>query len=118
GVMEQLVDRPALMANSTTFLFNTGSAPGSPRQTGQVWELGSEPKAVEQPQKILESVLSWTWTSRPMTGWNFMEISPEYVRLPLLGGHAGSPLQRRLFQMPVGGLLKGVGRTQDGLFIK
>jgi hypothetical protein len=48
------------MANSTTFLFNTGSAPGRPKQTGQVWELGSEPKAVEQPQNILESVLSWT----------------------------------------------------------
>src|SRR6185369_11238423 len=77
GVIEQLVDRPALMANSTTFLFNTGSAPGMPRQTGQVWELGSEPNAVEQPQKILESVLSCTWTSRPMTGWNFMEISPD-----------------------------------------
>jgi hypothetical protein len=60
GVMEQLVESPAFMANSTTFLFSTGRAPGIPRQTGQVCELGSAPNFVEQPQNILVSVRSWT----------------------------------------------------------
>ena len=42
-------------------------APGRPRQTGQVCELGDWPYSVEQPQKILVLVVSWTCTSRPMT---------------------------------------------------
>jgi hypothetical protein len=50
--MRQSVARPVLMAYSTTLRLSTGSAPGSPRQTGQVWLLGALPKAVEQPQKI------------------------------------------------------------------
>jgi hypothetical protein len=37
-----------------------------------VWVLGGAPKAVEQPQKILVRVLSWAWTSSPMTGVNSM----------------------------------------------
>ncbi len=56
------------MAISTTRLLRTGRAPGRPRQTGQVLELGASPKRVEQPQKIFVLVFSWTWTSRPMTG--------------------------------------------------
>ncbi len=56
------------MAKSTTLRFRTGSTPGWPRHTGQVWLLGSAPKPVEQPQKILDAVFSWMWTSRPMTG--------------------------------------------------
>src|SRR5437867_12236503 len=39
-----------------------------PRQTGQTLVLAGAPKRVEQPQKIFESVRSWQWTSRPMTG--------------------------------------------------
>src|SRR5689334_4605419 len=46
----------------------TGSAPGSPRQTGQTWVLGSAPKPVGQPQNILVLVPSSTCTSRPITG--------------------------------------------------
>ena len=46
----------------------TGSAPGSPRQTGQVRVLGGSPKDSSQPQNIFVRVLSWTWISRPMTG--------------------------------------------------
>ena len=46
----------------------TGSDPGSPRQTGQVWVLGSAPNSVEQPQNIFEAVFSSTCTSRPSTG--------------------------------------------------
>jgi hypothetical protein len=47
---------------------STGSAPGSPRQTGQTWVFGSAPNAVGQPQNILVAVLSSTCTSRPSTG--------------------------------------------------
>src|SRR5260221_10088545 len=38
-----------------------------PRQTGQTFVFGSEPKALAQPHHILDLVLSWTWVSRPMT---------------------------------------------------
>jgi hypothetical protein len=47
------------MANSTTFLFNTGKTPGMPRQTGQVWLFGAAPNLVEQPQNIFVSVNIW-----------------------------------------------------------
>jgi hypothetical protein len=43
-----------------------------PVQTGQVLALGGAPKRVEQEQKILVSVLSWAWTSSPMTGSNII----------------------------------------------
>jgi hypothetical protein len=43
---------------STTFLLSTGSTPGIPRQTGQVWVLGDAPKVVEQLQKIFVFVFS------------------------------------------------------------
>src|SRR3954468_1278199 len=46
----------------------TGRAPGSPRQTGQVWVFGGASAYVfEQPQNIFDAVLSWQWTSMPMT---------------------------------------------------
>ena len=48
--------------------FNTGSAPGSPRQTGQTLVLGGAPKLVGHPQKIFVAVESCTCTSSPMTG--------------------------------------------------
>ena len=47
------------MVYSTTLRFRTGRDPGCPVQTGQVWVLGSAPKAVEQEQKILLRVRSW-----------------------------------------------------------
>ena len=47
----------------------TGSAPGSPRQTGQTWVFGGAPsKSAEQEQNILLAVLGRQWTSIPMTG--------------------------------------------------
>src|SRR5690349_609373 len=46
----------------------TGSAPGSPRQTGHTCVLGSAPNSVGQPQNIFVAVSSSTWTSSPMTG--------------------------------------------------
>src|SRR5271163_984569 len=45
-----------------------GKAPGSPRHTEQTLLFGGAPKPVGQPQKILVRVLSWTCTSRPITG--------------------------------------------------
>src|ERR1044072_7901544 len=58
---------PARAPSSTTRRFNTGSAPGNPRQVGQVFEFGSSPKRVAQPQKIFDSVLNCAWISRPIT---------------------------------------------------
>src|SRR3954452_13258500 len=46
----------------------TGSAPGRPRQTGQVCVFGGSPKEVSQPQNIFVRVASWMWISRPITG--------------------------------------------------
>jgi hypothetical protein len=68
GSMAQSSASEARRANSTARRFKTGSVPGMPRQTGQTSLLEGAPKRVEQPQKIFESVRSWQWTSRPMTG--------------------------------------------------
>ena len=54
------------------FWLSTGSAPGSPRQVGQVLVLGSSPKEAGQAQNILEFVLTWQWTSSPMVGIYFI----------------------------------------------
>src|SRR5262249_24671126 len=67
----QLSASEAFTAIATASRFKTGRAPGSPRQTGQVFELGGAPNLVEQPQKILVWVRSWTCTSRPITGSYF-----------------------------------------------
>ena len=66
--MRQFSASAPLMASSTACRLSTGSAPGSPRQTGQTLVFGGAPKLVGQPQKILVAVASWTWTSSPMTG--------------------------------------------------
>src|ERR1700730_10414644 len=72
--MRQFRAMAASVGNSTAFLFNTGSAPGSPRHTGQTLVLGGAPKRVEHEQKILDAVSSCTWTSRPMTG-SYVELA-------------------------------------------
>ena len=64
----QCVARAALSASVTAWRFRTGSAPGSPRQTGQTLVLGSSPNRLRQPQNSFVAVRSWQWTSRPMTG--------------------------------------------------
>src|SRR5712691_11347597 len=66
--MRQFSAVAARTANSTAFRFRTGNAPGRPKQTGQTFVLGGSPKRVEQEQKILVAVRSWTCTSSPMTG--------------------------------------------------
>jgi hypothetical protein len=58
-LISQFVAKDIFMANSTTFLFNTGKTPGMPKQTGHVWLLGAPPNLVEQPQNILVSVNIW-----------------------------------------------------------
>ena len=65
--MAQLSARAAFVAMVTASRLSTGSAPGRPRHTGQVFELGGSPKRVEQEQKIFDLVNNWTWTSSPMT---------------------------------------------------
>src|SRR2546428_10730434 len=51
-----------------------------PRQTGQTLVSAGAPKRVEQPQKIFESVRSWQWTSRPMTGSYSMPLPERATR--------------------------------------
>src|SRR2546425_4481495 len=67
----------ASTANSTALRFRTGNAPGSPRQTGQTLVFGGSPKRVEQEQKILVAVRSWTCTSSPMTGSYFARAATD-----------------------------------------
>ena len=67
--IEQFSASPILIVYSIAAALTTGSAPGRPRQTGQVWVFGSAPKSVAQPQNIFDLVPSSTWVSRPNTGW-------------------------------------------------
>src|SRR3990172_1150909 len=76
--MLQFVASPVLIANSRAFLFRTGRTPGMPMHTWQVWEFGSEPNFVEQPQNILVSVSIWACTSSPMTASYFMSASIQW----------------------------------------
>ena len=71
SLMRQFSAMPASTANSTAFLLSTGSEPGMPRHTGQTFVFGGLPKRVEQEQKILLAVRSWTCTSSPITGSYF-----------------------------------------------
>jgi hypothetical protein len=58
GAMVQFVAMPIFIMNSTWFLFNTGSTPGIPRQTGHTLEFGALPNFVEQLQKAFDFVKS------------------------------------------------------------
>src|SRR5579883_284886 len=71
----QFSARAASVAYSTAFSFKTGSAPGSPRHTGQTLVLGGAPNWFAHPQNALVAVRSWTWTSSPMTASYFARIS-------------------------------------------
>src|SRR3954465_10695870 len=68
SLMRQFSAMAASTANSTAARFSTGSGPGRPRHTGQTFVFGGAPNFVEQPQKILLAVSSWTCTSSPITG--------------------------------------------------
>ena len=55
------------MASSTACSLRTGSEPGSPRQVGQMFTLGSSPNALRHPQKSFVAVASSQCTSSPIT---------------------------------------------------
>ena len=57
-----------------------GSVPGWPRQTGQVWTLGSSPKLSSQPQNIFVRVESWTWISSPITASYDVSLDSRHQR--------------------------------------
>ena len=46
--------------DSTAFRFTAGSEPGNPKQVGQTFVFGSDPKLFAQPQNILLAVFSST----------------------------------------------------------
>ncbi len=54
--ISQLIAFAASTANSTALRFSTGSAPGSPRQVGQICVFGSPPYLFTQPQNAFDSV--------------------------------------------------------------
>lgn len=64
--MSQSSMSPVRIVSCNASAFITGSAPGSPRQVGQVCEFGAAPNSTWQPQNILERVRSWAWTSKPI----------------------------------------------------
>src|SRR5271157_1633907 len=85
SLMRQSSAIAASVANSTAFRLSTGSAPGIPRQTGQTLVLGGAPNRVEQEQKILVAVRSWTCTSSPMTGSYFAWAATESAGVVTIG---------------------------------
>src|SRR5690606_11182990 len=106
--MRQLRASPAFTASSTARALRVGSVPGSPRQTGHTWVLGSAPNAVEQPQNTFDAVLSSAWISRPMTVSYFPVVS--LATSTATGGHL-------LAEAPpggAGGLFVGVCHLQQG----
>ena len=85
---------PIRIVASIAAALATGSAPGSPRHTGQVWVLGSAPNVVEQPQNILDAVPSSTWVSRPMTGSYRVRTSSKSTSLSVLTAWGPSSFRR------------------------
>src|SRR5882672_255077 len=80
--MAQPKAKPTFTMPSTAFLFKTGRTPGWPVQTGQIWELGGEPKSVGQVQKSLDCVFNCTCTSRPITASYFVDtVGPDMGRI-------------------------------------
>src|ERR1035441_6787750 len=80
----QLMASEASVAKATACSLSTGKAPGSARQTGQTFVLGSEPNRLAQPQKALVAVSSCTWTSSPMTGSYLARTSDDNVAAGIL----------------------------------
>ena len=87
-----------MIVYSIAFSFTTGSAPGKPKQTGQVWVFGSAPKIVLQPQNIFEAVPNSTWTSKPSTG-SYFSITSSYFKLmrALLNQKRAKELERPIY---------------------
>src|SRR5690606_38293473 len=58
---------PVFTACSTACPLITGSMPGNPASTGETCALGAAPKPADAPEKSLDSVKAWAWTSSPIT---------------------------------------------------
>ncbi len=58
--MSQPRASPSFITHSIATRFGTGSAPGNPRQTGQVCVFSAAPKPTGHRQNIFVRVLSWT----------------------------------------------------------
>ena len=58
---------PVRTACSTQNSLMTGSIPGIAASTKETLELGSAPNSVEAPEKSLDRLDTWAWTSIPMT---------------------------------------------------
>src|SRR6185437_7544442 len=100
GRTSQFRASEASVANSTAFSFNTGNAPGRPRQTGQTFVFGSAPNLFAQPQNALVAVSNWTCTSRPITGSYLARISGDKAAEAIDEFSPGAT-HTRLFRMSV-----------------
>ena len=47
--------------------FGTGSMPGIAASISETCEFGSAPKSVDAPEKSLARLVTWAWTSSPIT---------------------------------------------------
>src|SRR5436190_22457382 len=95
---------PIFSAKWTARALATGSAPGSPRQTGQVCVFGGSPNDTSQPQNIFVRVASWTWISSPITG----SKPPPPPMLAAASDTRPAPVERER-------QLESVGRVEHGV---
>ena len=123
GAILQPRANAARTASSKAVRFITGSDPGSPRQVGQTCVFGGAPNVVEQPQKSLVRVCSWTWTSRPMTvvkGAAAVGVAVTGALVRDFGRRAwptsGTPGDGGTAAVPVGEVLVAVGGPEEERF--
>ena len=73
------------MVDSIAVSLATGSEPGRPRHTGQIWVFGSAPKVVAHPQNIFDAVDSSTCVSsrdRVVAGRHLRDVDRHAAALP------------------------------------
>jgi hypothetical protein len=87
----------------------TGSAPGNPKQTGHVDELGGNPKSARHPQNNFVRVSSWTWTSKPMTTRKLMRsgLAIRGMR-DIIEGHSHPAAQVQSSNPSIPGIVKRI----------
>src|SRR5262245_15324793 len=98
--------RPVARTCRTASRLRTGSAPGSPRQTGHVRAFGwASAGSLAQPQNIFDAVRSWTWISMPMTASRSTAAGAATpirgTRTPSDGGEEALDAPQRLLQLGV-----------------
>src|SRR5262245_5537334 len=64
--------------------FGTGSMPGKAASTSATCVFGSAPKAVAAPETSLASLVTWAWTSSPITT-SHSPVAP-WIRYSLMAG--------------------------------